>query len=94
MPSNVNQKLKGKVENLGVTLGCADEDIYGTSMKFGNCAEFHAANQLLNGGAKAKRIRWTLAYYINDRTGTYTKRGGVKPYCPNCVGMFNLKNVK
>ncbi|ABC28925.1 Rhs family protein [Hahella chejuensis KCTC 2396] len=62
MPSNVNQKLKGKVENLGVTLGCADEDIYGTSMKFGNCAEFNAANQLLNGGAKAKRIRWKLAY--------------------------------
>jgi hypothetical protein len=76
----------------GICEGDKEPSIYGGSYGFANCAEFLAANELLKGGAKLLAIRWTSAYGINDRTGSSPSLGKRKAYCPNCVGMFKLRN--
>ena len=89
-----HSSLASIVSAKGATLGCADDSIFGGgNFKFGNCGEFLAANKVLfMKGTKKKRIRWTLAYSIKDRKRAFAARGDVKPYCPNCVGMFYLRN--
>jgi len=83
--------LTGALNKVGACTGVSDPSIFGSTFKFGNCAEFLAANKLMFRRARKKAIRWTKAYGIDDH-GTTAGRGPMKNYCSNCVGIFNLRN--
>jgi hypothetical protein len=90
-PPMTHPSLKSALNKVGVHEGCSAPGVFGSTNIFGNCAEFQAANKLMSMGVKKKAIRWTLAYDV-DKTGTFGGRGFIKPYCANCIGLFNLKN--
>lgn len=77
IPAVIHPELLERAKAIGGlgTTGLTDRNIVGV------CAEFHAVNNLLLGGAKWENIRLTPA--IRPRTGK------VIPYCDNCKSMFH-----
>jgi hypothetical protein len=75
IPSNVNPQLMSLAQDaggLGARTDCGNT--------IGRCAEFRAANDLLNMGSQLEDIRFTDA--IRPRTGE------IIPPCDNCLNMF------
>lgn len=77
-PHDINQELVDTVNDAKIgDIGKLGE---GTNNIVGACAEFHAANKLLNRGSKIANIRFTAA--VRPRTGQEL------PPCDNCEAMF------
>jgi RHS repeat-associated protein len=89
-PNTVHPALTRRLQKLGVCVG--DQNVFGTSNTIGHCAEFHAANKLLQGGSSLKNIDWTLAYVVKKGSSGHAKRGDIKRYCKNCQVIFDRRN--
>lgn len=84
--TELNVYLKDK---LGNDLG-KRSNVKGCGYPIGNCAEDHAANNLLRKNAKKatdkniNKIKFSKAYY--------TRTGVSLEYCDNCTTAFNIHN--
>ena len=76
IPDTINNQL---IERANLIGGIGSKGINGKNT-VGVCAEFQAANELLNNGGNLTNIRFTEA--VRPRTGK------VIPTCSNCLEMF------
>ncbi len=71
------------------TSGCSrNGGLFGSTNRFGACAEFQAMNKLLKKKSKFKNILFTQAHYVKTANGR-GKLGSIKPYCANCKAIFS-----